>query len=81
MQFPMTWYQVICKEVYIFIHTNINTHTYQKTRYLIKRINKTAVQINAKMFPIYIQKQHGLEQTYIQLIKMVSRQIRAKVII
>ena len=33
------------------------------------------------MFPVYIQKQHGLEQTYIQLIKMVSRQIRAKVII
>ena len=43
-----------------------------------KRISKTAIKSNAKIFPIYNLKQHVLQQTYIQLIKMVSRQTRAK---
>ena len=46
-----------------------------------KRINKTAIKNNAKIFPIYNQKQHFLEQTYMQLIKMASRQIRAKLMV
>ena len=41
-------------------------------------LNRTARKSNAKIFPIYNQKQKSLEQTCIQLIKVVSRKIRAK---
>ena len=40
-------------------------------------MNKTAIKSNPKIFPIYNEKQHVLEQTCTQLMKMVSRQIRA----
>ena len=36
---------------------------------------------NAKIFALYNWKQHGLEQTFIPLKEMVSRQKRAKLMI
>ena len=34
--------------------------------------------MNAKLFPIHSYKQHVLDQTYIQLVKIVSKEIQAK---
>ena len=44
-----------------------------------KKINRTAIKGTVKIFPIYNKKRNDTEQTYIQLIKMVSSQVSSKI--